>query len=287
MSWSNGMNRSERPTKKEEIVFVVHGRDEDLRQSMFDYLRSIGLYPLEWEQVIRNTGEESSHISRILEDAFSSAQAVLVLLSGDDLVMLQEHLQSDDDPGYERELTPQARPNVLFKAGMAIGKNEERTILIEIGSTKHFSDFSGLHVIKLDNSAEKRKELADKLRTVGCNVDTSGTDWLEIGDFGSSVQVDGLEETPEIDIAADWLDYDLDQLETDILAVFAKDRQARHYSSDIAAQFDLSDEVAQYHLDRLVRMNLLQTTQKLTLVPQLYFLAGLGWSYLVENGLIE
>jgi predicted nucleotide-binding protein len=281
------MNRNEPPTRKEQMVFVVHGRDEDLRRSIFDYLSSIGLNPLEWQQAAQMTGEESPNLKQILEVAFSSAQAVLVLLSGDDVAMLQEHLQSDDDPEYEKELTPQARPNVLFTAGMAIGKDDERTILIEIGSTKPLSDLSGPHVIRLDNSAEKRKELADKLRSVGCSVDFSGTDWLDIGDFGISVQVDGTEDTPEIDVTTDWLDYELDQIETDILMAFADDRQARYYSSDIASQFDITDEVARYHLDRLVRMNLLQTTQKLTMVPQLYFLTGLGWSYLVKNVLIE
>ena len=48
---------------------------------------------------------------------FSKAQAFLVLLTGDDEVRLIEDLRILTDPPYERKLTPQARPNVLYEAG--------------------------------------------------------------------------------------------------------------------------------------------------------------------------
>lgn len=34
------------------IVFVVHGRNEQFRKSMFEFLLSIGLRPIEWSQAI-------------------------------------------------------------------------------------------------------------------------------------------------------------------------------------------------------------------------------------------
>ncbi|WP_375790108.1 TIR domain-containing protein [Bradyrhizobium sp. Pha-3] len=38
---------------------------------------------------------------------------------------------TDGDPEHERTLTAQARPNVLFEAGMAFGKIPKNTILVQ------------------------------------------------------------------------------------------------------------------------------------------------------------
>ncbi len=45
-----------------KTVFVVHGRNEALRMSMFDFLRAIGLQPLEWSQSIIATGEATPYV---------------------------------------------------------------------------------------------------------------------------------------------------------------------------------------------------------------------------------
>jgi len=66
---------------------------------------------------------------------------------------------------------------------MAFGTHHDRTLLVEVGQLKAFSDVAGRHVVKLSNSAETRKEIAERLRTAGCDVSTSGNDWLKIGDF--------------------------------------------------------------------------------------------------------
>jgi len=71
----------------------------------------------------------------------------------------------------------------LFEAGMAFGTHPDRTLLIKVGHVKDFSDVAGRHVIRISNSADKRNEIAERLRTAGCDVKTSGTDWLNTGDF--------------------------------------------------------------------------------------------------------
>ncbi len=42
-------------------VMVVHGRDEGLRTSMFDFLRSLQLNPIEWEHAVKATSLASPH----------------------------------------------------------------------------------------------------------------------------------------------------------------------------------------------------------------------------------
>lgn len=173
----------QRSTVDNRKVFVVHGRNELARRAMNDFLRSIDLRPIEWSEAMKLTGEAAPFVGSVVEAGFGAAQAVVVLLTGDDLAKLSPDLLISDDPSYEKELTPQARPNVLFEAGFAFGRHPTRTVIVELGQLRPFSDVQGRHVIRMNNSAQKRQDLADRLRTAGCAVDTSGYDWHTAGDF--------------------------------------------------------------------------------------------------------
>ena len=164
-------------------IFVVHGRNEEARVSLFTFLRAIGLHPLEWTELVKATGKGSPYIGEILEKGFSEVKAVVVLMSPDYVGKLKKEFRRDGDPPSETELTPQARLNVIFEAGMAFGYCAESTVIVELGSLRPFSDISGRHVVRLDNSTEKRQELAQRLLTLGCEADLSGTDWHTAGDF--------------------------------------------------------------------------------------------------------
>jgi predicted nucleotide-binding protein len=162
-------------------VFVIHGRNDAARRALFEFLRAIGLDPIEWSQAIRMTGQGSPYIGDVLDAAFSAAQAVVVLETPDDIGYLHPSLTYPDDP--ECDPQPQPRLNVVFEAGMAMGRNPDRTVIVEFGQVKVFSDIHGRHVVRLDNSLGKRQDLADRLLTAGCAVDTSGRDWHQVGDL--------------------------------------------------------------------------------------------------------
>lgn len=162
-------------------VFVIHGRNEAARKALFDFLRSIGLNPLEWSQAIAMTGQGSPYIGDVLNAAFGAASAVVVLQTPDDIAHLHESLTYPGDPECSPQMQP--RPNVLFEAGMAMGRDPDRTVIVELGQIKSFSDIHGRHVVRLDNSTQKRQELATRLRTAGCPVNTDGTDWHTAGDL--------------------------------------------------------------------------------------------------------
>lgn len=149
---------------------------------MFDFLRSISLTPIEWTQAIELTGSGSPYIGDVLDAAFNHASAVVVLMTPDEVAYLQSaHSNGPDDP--ETEPATQARPNVLFEAGMAMGRDAGRTVLVEIGTVRPFSDVAGRHAVRLTNSVHSRQDLANRLRNAGCDVDLSGTDWHSSGDF--------------------------------------------------------------------------------------------------------
>ena len=147
-AWS----RSRRSSMSEQVqdsrtVFVVHGRNEVARKTLFDFLRSIGLRPLEWSQAVASAGKGAPFIGEVLDNAFSQARAVVVLLTGDDLAMLAPTFQKSDDAETEKQPTPQARPNVLFEAGMAFGRASDRTILVQLGTLRPFSDIAGRQTV--------------------------------------------------------------------------------------------------------------------------------------------
>ncbi len=176
----------ESPGPDRRAVFVIHGRNEAARDAIFDFLRSLGLLPIEWSQAVLATGRPSPYVGDILNAAFRRAQAVLVLMTPDDEAQLRTPYRRPGDPQHETELTPQARPNVLFEAGMAMAWDENRTVLVELGRCRPFSDIGGRHVLRLDNSTERRQDLAQRLATAGLEVDTTGTDWHSRGSLGAS-----------------------------------------------------------------------------------------------------
>jgi predicted nucleotide-binding protein len=166
-------------TKK---VMVVYGRNQALRDSMFGFLRALKLDPIEWSEAIRATGKASPYVGEILDAAFKMAQAVVVLLSPDESVQLRRELCADDDE-FERERGFQPRANVLIEAGMALARAEDRTLLVKVGAVNIASDIHGRHVVTMDGSAERRNELAQRLKTAGCEPETGNGDWLRTGTF--------------------------------------------------------------------------------------------------------
>lgn len=175
------MKETQKPIRSR--VFVIHGRNEGMRRALFDFLRAIGLKPIEWSEAVALTGKPTPYVGEILDAAMQFAQAIVVLFTGDDLVRLKDEFLWVNDPAYERNTTPQSRPNVIFEAGLALGKYPDRTILVQIGNLRPFSDIAGRHFIRLKNSSKSRQELAGRLKLAGCEVDLSGTDWHDAGLF--------------------------------------------------------------------------------------------------------
>lgn len=166
-------------------VWIVHGRNDGMRRAMFDFVRSLGLQPLEWSSAVKATKKGSPYVGEVLDKAFAKASAVLVLMTPDDEARLQKEHWSRDEETFEKKLMGQARPNVLFEAGVAFGTHQDQTILVEIGKCRPFSDTVGRLVVRMNDSAVKRKELADRLEAAGCIVDTSTNAWMTAGNFSA------------------------------------------------------------------------------------------------------
>jgi predicted nucleotide-binding protein len=164
-------------------VFVIHGRDDQARKALWAFLQAIDLHPLDWEEVVRRTGKSSPYMGEVLQQAFEHNQAAIVLLTPDDGASLHPSLHGADEPAFETDVAGQARPNVLLEAGMALGLQPERTVVIEIGRLRPVSDMAGLNVIRFNGTVESLNKIAGRLAGAGCAVNTHGTDWLDVTRF--------------------------------------------------------------------------------------------------------
>lgn len=175
----------EKPARKTkgDSVFVVHGRNEQLRKSLFEFLRALDLKPLEWSKALSAAKGANPYIGDVLDAAMKKVHAVIVLFSPDDEARLKDELCSTGEKRTEGKLQGQPRPNVIFEAGLALGRHPEKTLLVQVGKLRGFTDIAGKHVIRLSNSFDSRNDVANRLRRIGCTVDTQGTDWTRAGDF--------------------------------------------------------------------------------------------------------
>jgi predicted nucleotide-binding protein/predicted ArsR family transcriptional regulator len=268
-------------------VFVVHGRNEKARKAMFTFLRSLSLEPIEWSEAITYTETGAPYIGDILDHAFKRAQAIVVLITGDDISKLSSQYLKSDDPPYEREFMPQARPNVLFEAGLAFGRHSDRTILVELGPTRPFSDIAGRHIVRISNDAKARQELVTRLKTAGCNVKTEAKiDWLHEGDFDAAHREHDDNMRKEIQ-GFETLSYTktiapLGKWENQILKFIVERGDKGFRVDELSNNFSLPIVRLQYHLDQLVSVEYLHTLLSVG-GPTIYKLTQKGRAYVVEK----
>jgi predicted nucleotide-binding protein len=172
----------------QKLIMVVYGHDGEANNALFDWLRAIGLQPLEWSQVVGGTGHASPYIGQALDEAFQNAQAVVAFFTPDERVIAIG--TSPTDPTAWRL---QARPNVLIEAGMALNTHPDRTVLVVLGDQELPSDLAGRHYIRLRRtSAAPLHDLASRLKNAGCDTDTTGSTWLDPSRFPDRDNIDPM-----------------------------------------------------------------------------------------------
>ena len=123
---------------------------------------------------VQFTGKGSPYVGQVLTQPSNAPSPSSWLLTLDEVAYLQPRY-GDGVEDVETQPAEQARPNVLFEAGLAFGRHPDRTVLVEVGELRAFSDVGGRHVIRLSNSVASRQSLATRLQTAGCAVNLTGT----------------------------------------------------------------------------------------------------------------
>ena len=136
-------------------VFIVHGHDGELRESVARVIERQGIKPIILcEQVNRG----ATIIEKI--EANSDVNGAICLFTADDLGKRKD----------ESEDTPRARQNVVFEAGYFIGKLGRKNVVLvcEEESIEIPSDLQGM-VYSNTNSWEL--EILKELKAIGYSID--------------------------------------------------------------------------------------------------------------------
>jgi predicted nucleotide-binding protein len=177
------------PDGRDRKVFVVGGRDQQVQRLVFDLLRALGLRPLDWEALVAEAGCAAPSLLEVLDHTISPdvVQAVVVLMTPDDVVALHPELHGAREHGYEVTPMLQARPDVLIEAGMALARfGRERTVIVEFGTDlRPISDIGGINVVRFRGTDVRQPvlKLAARLQVAGCPVEPGSTDRLEVERF--------------------------------------------------------------------------------------------------------
>jgi hypothetical protein len=93
---------------------------------------------------------------------------------------------SDQGQGYG-----QVKPNKSPGYGVRL-RGENKTVLVEVGDPRSYSDIAGWYGIVRKDDAGVRQDLADRFEDAGCTITRKRMVWLTAGDF--SLPTGGKEE---------------------------------------------------------------------------------------------
>ncbi|GAB5537778.1 MAG: hypothetical protein Rubg2KO_40270 [Rubricoccaceae bacterium] len=142
-------------------VFIVHGHDEAMKQSVARTIEKLGLDPI------------------ILHERPSQGRTIIEKFSDHADVHFAVVLLSPDDIGYARDSKPdkptyRARQNVIFELGYFIGRLGRDRVLALHKTTEDFempSDYSGVLFVPFDTAARWQFDLAKEMKACGYDID--------------------------------------------------------------------------------------------------------------------
>ncbi len=138
-------------------VFIVHGHDNEILQSVARFVEKMGLIPI----ILHEQANEGRTIIEKFED-YSDVPFAIVLFSPDDLGKAKN----------DSSLRPRPRQNVVFELGFFIGKLGRKNAVVLHNVVQNFemlSDFQG--VLFHPYQAGWELSIAREMRSAGMNVD--------------------------------------------------------------------------------------------------------------------
>ena len=154
---------TEPPVEIPNRIFVVHGHDIEMKQSVARALEKLGLDPV----VLHEKANIGRTIVEKLED-YSDVGFAVILLSPDDV--------GAKDLPEGLELRKRARQNVILEWGLFTGKLGRHRVVVLYPETDDFElpgDYSGVLYTKYDSSGSWRLDLVRELQAAGYAVDAN------------------------------------------------------------------------------------------------------------------
>jgi hypothetical protein len=154
---NEGPSKVDEPEPSNEI-FIVHGRDEAVKQSVARFLEKLDLKPI----ILSEQPNEGKTVIEKFE-AKADVGFAVVLLTPDDIGGLV-------DKGADQKL--RARQNVIFELGYFVGKlGRSRVCALYNQNVELPSDIIGVAYVAIDVADAWRFELAKELKAAGYYID--------------------------------------------------------------------------------------------------------------------
>jgi predicted nucleotide-binding protein len=144
-------------------VFIVHGYNEEMKQSVARMIEKLDLNPI--------ILHEQANIGKTIIEKFtdnSDGLFAIVILSADDIAYLRT------DSLGNAKFRP--RQNVIFELGYFMGKlGRERVLALHqiIDNFEIPSDYSGVIFVPYDENGKWKFELVKELKAIGVDVDAN------------------------------------------------------------------------------------------------------------------
>jgi len=136
-------------------AFIVHGRDNEAKQTVARYLEHLEIKPI----ILSEQGGIKGILDKI--EYCSEVDFAIVLLTPDDEGCLK------GEPLKDR-----ARQNVIFELGYFISKlKKDKVFVLVKGDVEKPSDYDGIMYIAYDTHSGWKLNLAKEIKTIGIDID--------------------------------------------------------------------------------------------------------------------
>ena len=148
----------------EQSIFIVHGHDEEMKQSIARTLEKLGLKPL----ILHEQPNGGRTVIEKFMDYGEIASFAVILLSPDDLA----HKVGEDSATARYR----ARQNVILELGFFLGRLKRDRVVVIHREAENFempSDFAGVLFVPFDNRGTWKFELVRGLKAAGYSADAN------------------------------------------------------------------------------------------------------------------
>lgn len=144
-------------------VFVVHGHDDALKQTVARVLERLELEPI----ILHEQPNAGRTIIEKFED-YADVSFAVVLLTPDDM-----GYEAESDPNSAK---PRARQNVILELGFFLGRLRRKNVAVLYDSEVEIelpSDYDGVLYIPVDKAGRWQLDLVRELKAAGLEVDAN------------------------------------------------------------------------------------------------------------------
>lgn len=144
--------------KNSKKVFLVHGHNNELKETVARFLEKIDLHPI----ILHEQASKGQTIIEKFEE-YSDVSYAVVLMSPDDV---GNSVANKDNLNYR------ARQNVIFELGYFFGKLGRKNVCALLnGDIERPSDYDGVIYLGFDNNDGWKMLLAQELKQAGLEFD--------------------------------------------------------------------------------------------------------------------